>query len=164
MILDENIFSALPMDVTVLNFVFDPNDVLWLIRYCHDREPYPIPLCQVKNAGSLGLPKNQVDPMFLRLQTLLEDNNATTAIKDIDPREFWSKRRQLDTNLKVKIIHSLPIGKLSRNLLSNCKRSYWVHSGLFVSRLDRRLQQAQLRRQFKTRSRRWDSATLRHIY
>jgi hypothetical protein len=96
----------LPSDITVFEFSFDSNDILWLIRFHRDHEPFSIPLCYVKNAGSIG-DSNSSDPLFDRLQRILKESEESTTAKEMIAKDFWLKRRGLNTEMEVSILLKL---------------------------------------------------------
>jgi hypothetical protein len=89
----------LPNDITVFQFVFDSNDVLWLVRFHRNHDPYSVPLCYVKNQGNV-IDANSSDPLISQLQVILKESEATTA-QNILAKDFWDKRRRLNERMEV---------------------------------------------------------------
>jgi len=82
-----------PSDITVLQFSFDVNDILWLVRYHPSHEPYAIPFCHIASTG-VG------NSLFDRLKRILKESEATTSTKDIVATDFWNKRRELNAEME----------------------------------------------------------------
>ncbi|VDN26597.1 unnamed protein product [Gongylonema pulchrum] len=82
----------LPADLTVIQLFLDSKRILWLIKLYHDRPPLVVPVASVAEDNAL----------LNRFINFLLENEASGNLgkTSIDPKEFWTIRRQLDSKLK----------------------------------------------------------------
>ncbi|KAI6183060.1 Separase [Aphelenchoides bicaudatus] len=102
-----------PLDITAFQFAFDSNQTLWLTRYHCEHEPYSIPL--FATVESCNQKKKSFDLLFERLRKILAESEATTTGKDMIAKEFWAKRRSLDTKMENLVVdmQTTLLGKLA---------------------------------------------------
>lgn len=79
---------------------FDSNNILWLTRFHCDHEPYSIPLCYSQNDINGDV---NSEPLFNRLKNILKESEETTKVKEMVAKEFWTKRRGLNTEMEVRV-------------------------------------------------------------
>ncbi|CAD5205349.1 unnamed protein product [Bursaphelenchus okinawaensis] len=89
--------ANLPDDTTILQLVFDANDILWLVRYNkHQDILFSIPLTYVAGGGSLEVPEAESNTYLRDIRRLLIRADESITDQSSDGKVFWKVRTGLE--------------------------------------------------------------------